>query len=58
MGGLLGSIAAHRHAAPPPAPPPCMVCEDKRAAVSLARPNVGEGLVAHASRERFADRQQ
>jgi hypothetical protein len=35
-----------------------MVGEDERAAVSLTRPNGGGVLVAHASRQRFADRQQ
>ena len=58
MGGLLRAVAAHCHAAPPPAAPPCMVREDERAAVSLARPNVSEGLVAYALRQRFADRRQ
>ena len=58
MGRLFGAIAAHRHAAPPSAPSPCMVREDERAALSFTRPDVGEVLVAHASRQRFADRQQ
>ena len=57
MRGLLGAIAAHRHAAPPSPPPPCVVGEDQSAAVSLARPDVGEVLIAHASRQRLADRQ-
>ena len=58
MSGLLGAIAAHRHAAPPSRPPAGAVGEDQSAAVSLARPDVGEVLVAHASRQGFADRQQ
>src|ERR1700744_3924204 len=58
MSGLFRAVAAHRHAAPPPAPPPCVVREDERAAVSLARPNISEGLVAYALRQRFADRRE
>jgi hypothetical protein len=58
MGGLFGAIAAYRHAAPTPPPPPDAVGEDESAAVSLARPDVSEVLVTHASRQRLADRQQ
>ena len=56
--GLFGAIAADRHAAPPSRPSPGTVGEDERAALSLAGSDVGEVLVAHAPRQRFADRQQ
>ncbi len=58
MSGLLGAIAAHRHAAPPSPPSPCVVGEDQSAEVSLAGPDVGEILIAHASRQRLGDRRQ
>ena len=58
MSRLLGAIAAHRHAAPPSQAPPCVVGEDQRATVSLARSDTGEVLVAHASRQRLGDRRQ
>lgn len=56
--GLFGSIAAHRHAAPPSAAFSRAVGEDQSADVPLARPDVGEILVTDAPRHRFADRQQ
>src|SRR5215813_8401032 len=56
--GLLGAIAADRHAAPPSRASPRVVGEHQRAPVSLARLHVREIFLAHEPRQRFADRQQ
>ena len=56
--GLLGAIAADRHAAPPSPAPSRVVDEHQRAAMSFARPHVSEILLAHELRQRLADRQQ
>lgn len=58
MSRLLGAIAAGRHAAPASQAPPCVVGKDQGAAVSLARLDIGEVLVAHASGQRLSDRRQ
>jgi len=58
MRGLFGAVAANRHAAPSSRPPPRAVHEDQRAAMSLARLQVGEVFFTHEFRHRFADRQQ
>jgi len=56
--GLLGAIAADRHAAPSPRPPPGTVGEHQRAAMSLARFDVGEVFFTHKPCQDLADRQQ
>jgi len=56
--GLLGAIAADRHAAPSSCPPAAMVGEHQRAAMSLACFHIGEILLAHEPRQCFADWQQ
>src|SRR5262249_5636461 len=55
---LLGAIAADRHAAPSSRPPPRAVGKHQRAAMSLARFDVGEVFFTHKLRQRLADRQQ
>src|ERR1700739_1924826 len=55
MRGLLGTIAADRHAAPSSCLHPGMVGEHQRAAVSLARLHAGEIFLAHEFCQRFAD---
>ena len=55
---LLGAIAADRHAAPSSRAPACMVGEHQRAAMPLTRFHIGEILLTHELRQRFADRQQ
>ncbi len=56
--GLLGAIAADRHAAPSSRPAPRTVGEHQGAAMALARFDVGEIFFTDESRQRFADRQQ
>src|SRR5215470_9468668 len=55
---LLGAIAADRHAAPSSRPPPRAVGKHQRAAMSLARFDVGEVFFTHKLRQRLTDRQQ
>ena len=56
--GLLGAIAADRHAAPSSRSPPRVVGKHQGAAMSLARFDIGEVFLAHKFPQRFADRQQ
>src|SRR5262245_49117229 len=56
--GLFSAITADRHAAPFSRPPPGMVGEHQRAAMSLACFHPGEIFLTHELRQCFADRQQ